>query len=1050
VTIKLSAKKLKRKARSFIALFIVFSIVLMPISVIAQDVGADAGGTDADAGDAGGNDIGGADVGGADAGAGDADAADAGVGDAGAGDAGSGDVGEADVDAGGTDAGAEDAGGTDADAGDAGSGDAGGTDVAEGDSSEEAFAGGNSYVAGITPDGVVGVNKPTDFQITVAEVGDSQVGSFKLTLPSDKFMEQAGTQDVATEDSEGRIWTGGLVGYILSLHAQQTGVYLTQGQSVTASFVATPKATGTHTLTTEAWTDNNYGGSGGIKNNEAFKVEYGGCTYNYDEDYDLTVVVSETIQDAIDADAITDYSTIVVHEKTYDEKIDIDKTIHLKSANGPENTVIKGHTIDFMADEIILDGFTIDYDNTTSGRAIAPRGTSSAIIVNNIIKNAYRGIQGDYYGVPEYLLIADNVFEDTVLYGIAGTESMNGLWIEGNTFKTKAEAIGLGAGVVLVRDGQGGIFNNTFHADAKGEYVRIYNDALEADYLDTLLAENTFDRAVVVRGSGIKVPAIFSYIQLAIDAATDGDTVEVAPGTYNEKVYIKKPVNLQSVKGPESTIISYAGHHWPELPDFFVSNTITVFESGSGSTIDGFKILNKGYAGGESQVGIRVLDGVDGLSIINNIIDDVQRGILLNDHWTYNPAEINKNVSISNVIIEKNKILNSNMGIDIVFGDNITVDDNKIIFSSSAVHQPHVGISLRHGVSNIDIKNNLVQGYTGYPNHFGAGIVLGTDNNDWPYPEPNGIKNVNIEYNEFSNNAYGMIFGNWAGLVGWQNPVPMFNINTSHNLISNNHYGVFINPSAEDKAKEGFVLVVSQNDISDNSMYGIYAYSDFSGVDARRNWWGDASGPIHAISNPSGLGNSVSDNVLFDPWWVNEAMTRDSNYVEPTPGGGGGDFGGTDNSALESWALTPPGLPAEPTEEPPAESTTQQALTLAPEAPLVSPGLATVEFVSQGTAEELAVLIDAYDSMKLYFDENWEDMSESEYAQYMVDLAAAWAAILARETALLAEAGSEFDLDAAVEAYDAAAAYLEEYGELVSAEQAEAVLAAVAELIAQL
>lgn len=37
-------------------------------------------------------------------------------------------------------------------------------------------------------------------------------------------------------------------------------------------------------------------------------------------------------------------------------------------------------------------------------------------------------------------------------------------------------------------------------------------------------------------------------------------------------------------------------------------------------------------------------------------------------------------------------------------------------------------------------------------------------------------------------------------------------------------------------------------------------------LDARLNWWGHPSGPYHATLNPSGLGITVTGNVLFDPW----------------------------------------------------------------------------------------------------------------------------------------------------------------------------------------
>lgn len=37
-------------------------------------------------------------------------------------------------------------------------------------------------------------------------------------------------------------------------------------------------------------------------------------------------------------------------------------------------------------------------------------------------------------------------------------------------------------------------------------------------------------------------------------------------------------------------------------------------------------------------------------------------------------------------------------------------------------------------------------------------------------------------------------------------------------------------------------------------------------VDARFNWWGDATGPYHPLHNPGGLGDAVGDHVDFAPW----------------------------------------------------------------------------------------------------------------------------------------------------------------------------------------
>ncbi len=51
----------------------------------------------------------------------------------------------------------------------------------------------------------------------------------------------------------------------------------------------------------------------------------------------------------------------------------------------------------------------------------------------------------------------------------------------------------------------------------------------------------------------------------------------------------------------------------------------------------------------------------------------------------------------------------------------------------------------------------------------------------------------------------------------------------------------------------------------DNSAYGAFA-ATISPLDARGSTWGHASGPYHPAKNPLGMGDTVSDDVLFDPW----------------------------------------------------------------------------------------------------------------------------------------------------------------------------------------
>jgi len=79
-----------------------------------------------------------------------------------------------------------------------------------------------------------------------------------------------------------------------------------------------------------------------------------------------------------------------------------------------------------------------------------------------------------------------------------------------------------------------------------------------------------------------------------------------------------------------------------------------------------------------------------------------------------------------------------------------------------------------------------------------------------------------------------------------------------YNNITNNNMGIYIN--------SGYPTI-NNNNLLDNSEYGIYN-NNSQEINATNNYWGDSSGPYHPSINPDGIGDEVSNNVIFNPWLI--------------------------------------------------------------------------------------------------------------------------------------------------------------------------------------
>lgn len=211
----------------------------------------------------------------------------------------------------------------------------------------------------------------------------------------------------------------------------------------------------------------------------------------------------------------------------------------------------------------------------------------------------------------------------------------------------------------------------------------------------SLISNNRVTRAsatwhVSVSGSDVSgdgsVGNEFRTIQHALDLAVDGDSVFVAPGSYNEHITLIKAVNLVGLDA-ESTIIDGAG-------------VGSCFEIGSvnGATITGFTITNDDWPT------VRLFSTAIGIDIFGNIFEGEYSGILMNGGTARITRNIFKEISAS-----------STWGIDVREDANCIVHNNTFVNGFGAIAVVSGAVDL----VNIDIQNNIIVGQSF------AGILFG-------------------------------------------------------------------------------------------------------------------------------------------------------------------------------------------------------------------------------------------------------------------------------------------------------------------------------------